>query len=175
MTWSVNVFVPWLGVSWSLNCPREKSKWHRSIFGSQLLTHQTSSWCHWGVSDSIPRKATKKKIPKNLLVGANNSCEELIERAVSVKNKEWVVPSNLLNYGNVITSSFFIFCIYKPVLQNCPSFIQTLTTVHTHPSSAVINYLVDMLCEVTNCTFAINLGSNFLDFVSLPIHLRQER
>lgn len=162
MTWSVNVFVPWLGVSWSLNCPREKSKWHRSIFGSQLLTHikhqadATEVWVTLFLG-----KQLRKKIPKNLLVGATNSCEELIERAVSVKNKEWVVPSNPLNYGNVKTSSFFIFCIYKPVLQNCPSFIQTLTTVHTHPSFAVINYLVDMLCEVTNCTFAINLGSNF--------------
>lgn len=71
------------------------------------------------------------------------------------------MPSNLLNYRNVKISSFFIFCIYKPVLQNCPSFIQTLTTVHTIPSFAVINYLVDLLCEVTNCDFAINLGSNF--------------
>lgn len=113
------------------------------------------------MSDSVPRKATKKNIPKNLFVGANNPCEELMERAASVKNKEWVMPSNLFNYGNIKISSFFIFCIYKLVLQNCPSFIQALTTVHTLPSFAVINYLVDMLCEATSCTFAINLGSNF--------------
>lgn len=55
----------------------------------------------------------------------------------------------------------FFFHINKPVLQNCHSLTQTLTAVHTLPSFTVINHLMSVPCEVANCTFAINLSSNF--------------
>lgn len=83
-----------------------------------------------------------------------------MEKDITVKNKELVVPSSLLNYGNVKITSFFIFHINKPVFQNWPSFIH-LTTVHTLPPFTVINYLADAPCEVANHTFAINLGCTF--------------
>lgn len=80
----------------------------------------------------------------------------------STKNNKREVPSSLLNYGNAKISFFyFFFHINKPVLQNCHSLTQTLTTVHTLPFFTVINHLMSVPCEVANCTFAINLSSNF--------------